>query len=201
MTIRNDLTDANSRELGIGERIEGGVFRQSDDANNTWIAVEPTYPLYGLTVESGDPSVYRCLITVKEPNTTFSTGAKRTQQEGRGRFDLIPYEAMLSLARRLEMGSAIYGDRNWERGMPLSRYLSSLRRHAMQINYDLSEDHLGAVLFNAAAFIATAERVKAGILPKELDDIGYLAQQASPSGNGYFNEIPPTPSTVIRQIK
>jgi len=205
MTIRNDLTDANSRLLGIGERIEEGIWvkwAEYDGQPTQWGKVDSTFSLLGLPVEADESDCYRReLPAADEPNTSFSTGAVRTRQEGRGRFDLIPYEAMLSLARRLEMGSAIYGDRNWEKGMPLSRYLSSLRRHAMQINYDPSEDHLGAVLFNAAAFIATAERVKAGILPKELDDIGYLAQQASPSGQGYFNEIPPTPSTVIRQIK
>ena len=172
---RTDLNNDNSRELGIGERIEVGIFRQDDIEIGFWLEIDSNYPLCGAMVEGSDPSFYRRLLP---DMATFSTGANRTKQEGRGRFDLIPYEAMLALAQRLELGSLTYGDRNWEKGMPLSRYLSSLRRHAMQVSYDFTEDHLGAVLFNAAAFVATASRIKAGILPKELDDIGYLSHSS-----------------------
>lgn len=194
----DELTDANSRLLGNGERIEAGDYAQEEDG--VWHELSHLDFMEGEPMDGEQfPPVRRLLET---PNTVFTTGAQRTAQEGRGRFDLIPYEAMLALARRLELGSAIYGDRNWEKGMPLSRYLSSLRRHAMQIGYDFSEDHVGAVLFNAAAFVATAERIKAGILPGALDDIGYWLRQepAAPAGNGYLNESPQTPSTVIHQI-
>lgn len=109
----------------------------------------------------------------------FPSGATRSDATGRGRFDLIPYEAMLSLARRYEMGAVSFGDRNWERGQPLSRLLSSMRRHAAQINYDFREDHVGAVLWNAAAFVTMVERMRAGILPKELDDVGYFLSEGA----------------------
>jgi len=108
---------------------------------------------------------------------TYATGARRSASEGRGRFDLVPYEAMLSLARRYEMGAKVFGDRNWEQGQPLSRLLSSMRRHAHQLNYCFKEDHAGAVLWNAAAFVTMVARMEAGILPKELDDIGWFTHQ------------------------
>jgi hypothetical protein len=107
--------------------------------------------------------------------TEFATGATRSDATDRGRFDLIPYEAMLSLARRYELGATRFGDRNWEKGQPLSRLLSSMRRHAHQTSQDFSEDHLGAVQWNAAAFVTMVARMEAGTLPKTLDDIGYFA--------------------------
>jgi ABC-type uncharacterized transport system YnjBCD substrate-binding protein len=50
-----------------------------------------------------------------------------------------------------------------------------MRRHAHQIGQDFSEDHLGAVQWNAAAFVTMVARMEAGTLPKTLDDIGYFA--------------------------
>lgn len=102
---------------------------------------------------------------------SFTTGSVRSQQEGRGRFDLIPYEGILALAKRFEDGAKVYGEHNWSKGQPLSRMLSSMRRHAFQIGHDDLEDHAAAVAWNAIAFIAIRERIKAGELPKELDDL------------------------------
>jgi hypothetical protein len=42
------------------------------------------------------------------------------------------------------------------------------------VNFDFSEDHIGAVLFNAGAFVTIVTRIRAGLLPRELDDIGYI---------------------------
>lgn len=164
------LDTSNSRALGVGEKIEPGDAARPAHSDEPFVAVCPWHECCGELVTEDDMVEYRRPLRDEH----FATGAKRDSQLGKGRFDLIPYEAMQSLARRLEMGAAHYGSRNWEQGMPLSRYLSSLRRHSMQLGYDYSEDHAGAVLFNAAAFVATACRIDAGILPKELDDISFL---------------------------
>lgn len=173
------LTDDNSRTLGVGERLVGDVYVSMEgtagDAAREWFRLNPNDPLYGREVPDDAMCFYRVLLP-DAGMTSYTTGAVRNKQEGRGRFDLIPYEAMLALAKRLEFGATIYGDRNWEKGMPLSRFLSSMRRHAMQVNFDFSEDHVAAVLFNAAGFVTTASRIEAGLLPRELDDIGYLAK-------------------------
>jgi hypothetical protein len=137
----------------------------------------------GNTEEVEGLNVYRRIPCPKQgrdgetdiAKTEFATGATRSDATDRGRFDLIPYEAMLSLARRYELGATRFGDRNWEKGQPLSRLLSSMRRHAHQIGQDFSEDHLGAVQWNAAAFVTMVARMEAGTLPKTLDDIGYFA--------------------------
>jgi hypothetical protein len=174
--MKIELNDDNSRVLGVGERIEAG---DCCEVYGGWQPVSLRH--VGALVTDVLVEIVRRPLPNK---IEYDTGARRNDAQGRGRFDLIPYEAMLCLARRLEFGIKNgYEPRNWEKGMPLSRILSSMRRHASQVNYDFTEDHLGAVLFNAAAFVTIAERIKAGILPKELDDLGYLerTEPCSPS--------------------
>lgn len=104
----------------------------------------------------------------------YSTGSKRDTREGKGRFDLIPTEPMFRLAGLYERGAVKYGDNNWAKGQPLSRYLDSAERHLYEVKAGLKdEDHAVAVAWNMFSFIATVERIEKGILPKELDDIGW----------------------------
>jgi hypothetical protein len=79
----------------------------------------------------------------------FSTGAKRNKAEGKGRCDLLPASSLLRLAVHLEKGAEIYGERNWEKGIPISEMMSSGMRH--MLNYlqgEATEDHLAAAAFN-----------------------------------------------------
>jgi hypothetical protein len=103
----------------------------------------------------------------------FATGAVRDRQAGKGRFDLLPPLAMNRLARHFEKGAAKYGDRNWERGIPLSRFLDSALRHlfAYLAGRD-DEDHLVAAAWNLLAALETDARAAGGRLPPELVDIG-----------------------------
>ena len=102
----------------------------------------------------------------------FDTGSRRDTREGKGRFDLLPPYAIHRLAKHFENGAKKYGDRNWEKGQPLSRYLDSAIRHLFKyLGGDRSEDHLSACSWNCMAFIETEKRIKDGTLPKELDDI------------------------------
>lgn len=102
----------------------------------------------------------------------FTTGAVRDIQEGKGRFDLLPPRAIKRVARHFENGSKKYGDRNWEKGMPLSRFMDSAMRHIFAIlEGKEDEDHKAAAVWNLLCFIETEERIEAGILPKKLDDL------------------------------
>lgn len=102
----------------------------------------------------------------------WATGSQRDSRAGRGRFDLLPPRAIARLAQLYERGAAKYGDRNWEKGQPLSRYLDSALRHMFQLLAgDEDEDHAAAVAWNALGFMETQRRVRGGELPKELDDI------------------------------
>lgn len=105
-------------------------------------------------------------------NEEFSTGSVRDNPEGKGRFDLTAPYAMFRIARHYENGSDRYGDRNWELGQPLSRYLDSAERHLTKIKMGLEdEDHLSAACWNLMAIIETQKRIELGILPKELDNL------------------------------
>jgi len=100
------------------------------------------------------------------------TGAQRDSRTGKGRFDLIPGDALTRLAQLYERGAAKYEARNWEKGMPMSRMIDSMLRHAFQASAgDADEDHLAAVIFNAMGVMAYQERIKRGLLPAELDDL------------------------------
>lgn len=91
--------------------------------------------------------------------TETNEGARRESNDGRGRFDLFPYEAMEALAKWYEDGAKKYGDRNWEKGLSVKDCINRMVRHALKAaNGWTDEDHLSAVMWNAAAAITMMER-------------------------------------------
>ena len=102
----------------------------------------------------------------------FETGSRRDTRDGKGRYDLIPPYAIYRLARHYENGSVKYGDNNWLKGQPISRYVDSAMRHLYKyLEGQNDEDHATAAVWNIIAIIQTEEMVKRGVLPKELDDL------------------------------
>jgi hypothetical protein len=102
----------------------------------------------------------------------FTTGSRRDDRTGKGRYDLLPTHAMRRLAQVYERGATKYGDRNWEKGQPLSRYLDSALRHTFQVlEGKTDEDHAGHAAWNLLAFIETQHRIREGVLPESLDDL------------------------------
>ena len=102
----------------------------------------------------------------------FATGSRRDKRTGKGRFDLLPARALRRLARHFEAGAVKYGDRNWEKGQPLSVYLDSALRHAtIYMEGKTDEDHLIAAAWNLLCLADTEERIKEGLLPRELRDL------------------------------
>lgn len=105
---------------------------------------------------------------------SFDTGAVRDASVGKGHFHSIPPVALRKLAQRFEDGARKYAKNNWMKGIPLSAYVDSLNRHTLQwAEGDQSEDHMGAIIWNACAMAWTDEAIKSGALPKELDDLPY----------------------------
>jgi hypothetical protein len=110
---------------------------------------------------------------VKDSGTRqkFRTGAVRDIQQGKGRFDLISPIFLRRLAKHYENGAVKYGDRNWEKGIPLVRFLDSALRHLNEWKEGYrEEDHLAASAWNIACIIHTEEMIERGLLPKELAD-------------------------------
>lgn len=48
----------------------------------------------------------------------FSTGAMRDIQEGKGRMDLLPWEAIMEVSKHCEAGAKKYGEHNVDKGIP-----------------------------------------------------------------------------------
>ena len=107
----------------------------------------------------------------------YDTGATRDAVKGKGRFDLIPDLALTRLVGVYERGGLNHGDRNWEKGLPLSRLIDSAIRHITQ--YKMSkympelneEDHLAHSVWNILAAMHVDEMISRGNLPEKLDDL------------------------------
>ena len=91
--------------------------------------------------------------------TVFETGAQRDLSEGKGRFDLIPWCAIMRLARHFEAGAEKYGEYNWQKGIPAHSYIDSAFRHLAKYTdgWD-DEDHLIAAVWNLVCLAWTEEK-------------------------------------------
>lgn len=102
----------------------------------------------------------------------FETGSQRDVRDGKGRFDLLPPEALFALAKHFEQGAKKYEDRNWEKGQDLGTYCDSGFRHLVSFMAGMvDEDHLVAACWNLVAAITTRARIQAGLLPASLDNM------------------------------
>jgi hypothetical protein len=118
----------------------------------------------------------------------FSTGAQRDCQAGKGRMDLLPFRALIAVAKVYEEGAKKYNDNNWRKGIPLSRYVDSGTRHLAKwmIGWR-DEPHLAQACWNLLWLIETSQMIEEGLLPAELNDLPYhtIEQSENP------NNIPP----------
>jgi hypothetical protein len=112
----------------------------------------------------------------------YGSGARRDVRSGKGRYDLLSPMAIRRIAGVYERGAEKYGDRNYEKGMPLSRFLDSALRHLLQyIEGKQDEDHAAQAAWNILSLIHTEEMINRGILPKELNDLpSYMPSDADP---------------------
>lgn len=79
----------------------------------------------------------------------FETGAVRDMAEGKGRCDLLPACAIIRLSQHYENGLKKYGERNWEKGIPINSFIDSSMRHILKyLDGWTDEDHLAAAAWN-----------------------------------------------------
>ena len=101
----------------------------------------------------------------------FSTGAVRDVADEKPRPDLVSPFAMERLGEWLRIGATKYSDRNWEKGIPITRCIASLYRHLIRYQQgDSSEDHMAAIMCNAMFILHYEEMIMRGVLPHEIDD-------------------------------
>ena len=102
----------------------------------------------------------------------FATGAVRDASYGKGIPSAIPPRALIKLAKRFEDGAAKYKRDNWKQGIPISRYVDSLYRHLWAfMEGDHTEDHLGAIIWNAVCLSETYDMIENESLCDTLYDI------------------------------
>ena len=91
--------------------------------------------------------------------TQFETGAIRDMHEGKGRFDLLPWEAIWELAKHCEEGAKKYGERNCEKGIPIHSLIDSAFRHLAKYTMGYKDEpHLRAAMWNIAYAIYMEEK-------------------------------------------
>lgn len=81
--------------------------------------------------------------------TEFDTGAVRDMHTGKGRFDLLPWNAIMQVSKHCEMGALKYGEHNVDKGIPVHSLIDSGIRHIVKfwLRWE-DEPHLQAACWN-----------------------------------------------------
>lgn len=81
--------------------------------------------------------------------TEFDTGAVRDMHIGKGRMDLLPWNAIIEVSKHCENGAIKYGEHNVDKGIPVHSLIDSAMRHAAKfIIGQTDEPHLIAAAWN-----------------------------------------------------
>lgn len=120
----------------------------------------------------------------------MKTGSRRDTQKGKPRYDLVPASVVTKLALHYAAGSEKYGDFNWQKGQPITRYMSSAERHFQYFKMGLTdENHLIACIWNLFAIDWTLDAIADGRLPRELDDRPQDMKPGCVSNENLFKKI------------
>ena len=81
--------------------------------------------------------------------TEFSSGVVRDMHAGKGRFDLMPWAALMEVSKHCEAGAVKYGEHNVDKGIPTHSLCDSAARHlAKYLDGWTDEPHLIAAAWN-----------------------------------------------------
>jgi len=120
------------------------------------------------------PDISNGDMTIKDSGArrVFASGAHRDRAVGKGAFHLLPYNALLEVAKVFETGALKYSSNNWKLGMPVSEYLNSGLRHGMKAAAGWNDEpHMAQAAWNFLCAIETLWMVRQGLLPADLDDV------------------------------
>ena len=88
-------------------------------------------------------------VVKEDSSRIFSTGARRNDATGKGRYDLLPPEAIEAIAKRFEYGAKLHGENNYKLGVPNSSLFDSALRHMFQALAGMKDEpHLAAAACN-----------------------------------------------------
>lgn len=142
---------------------------------------------------------FNAVTSTGKPHMTFSTGSKRDNRDGKGRFDLLSPIVLMRDAKHMENGARKYEARNWEKGQPLSVFFDSAVRHLYRyLEGNREEDHLAAARWNIGCMIHVEEMIRRGLLPAELNDLpNYLPRpEQSKKPDPRVSQVDPPPPEV-----
>jgi hypothetical protein len=126
---------------------------------------------------------------------SFGTGAVRDSATNKPRIDLISPLALQHLGEWLRLGAKRYTERNWEKGIPVSRCIASLYRHLVAYHVgERKKDHSAAIMCNASIIMHYEEMVQRGRLdPGLLDLPDYTGEEPPrvPRNEGIAKRLPP----------
>lgn len=94
---------------------------------------------------------YESEQTIKDSGNrrAFRTGAVRDMPDGKGRMDLLPWEAIIEVSKHCEAGAKKYGEHNVDKGIPTNSLCDSAARHlAKYLAGHNDENHLLAAAWN-----------------------------------------------------
>lgn len=106
----------------------------------------------------------------------FESGALRDMAEGKGRFDLCPWAALMEISKHCENGAKKYGEHNVDKGIPIHSFIDSAFRHlAKYVEGWTDEPHLIAAAWNILWAIQTE------IKHPELKDVPWKGETKEPT--------------------
>jgi hypothetical protein len=136
--------DLSYGEFPCGECIQGfGRNDMFEEANN----------LENIVLPPNTEAVFRhkSVPEIKDSGErrVFESGAVRDCAEGKGRMDLLPWNAVLEVSKHCERGAAKYGEHNVDLGLPLHSFVDSGFRHLAKFAAGyVDEAHLTAAVWN-----------------------------------------------------
>lgn len=100
--------------------------REHCDQNDVAFQKHDVRDLYGRVPDEAKDFVEK---PIKKAIKNYKPTAFQKHDEGKRRYDLIPYDALEEIIKALEHGAEEYSDWNWLKGTVWSRYFAPAMRH------------------------------------------------------------------------
>lgn len=124
-------------------------------------------------------------MTIKDSGnrTEYPNGFVRDMHDGKGRMDLLPWNAIMELSKHCENGAAKYGEHNIDLGCQFHSLADSGARHlAKWIAGIQDEPHLLAACWNLMWLLEET------VTKPELNDMFWNKQQKEGESNSQHSE-------------
>jgi hypothetical protein len=133
---------------------------------------------------------------------SFNTGAIRDTSTDKMQLELISPYFEDRLGNWLTKGAQKYEARNWEKGIPISRCVASLKRHLNAfIKGKTDEDHEAAIACNIMFIIHYQEMMERNKMTKEIDDMPHYEDENYQASKGVTNVTKKHKNNVSKTVR